>query len=203
MSWLSNLGQSIWDVAKVPISYVPGVGNYLGSVESADAVRDANKKNLDATRETNAANAALWREQTAYNTPVNQMQRLRDAGLNPNLAYGQVADSKAASPISMQAPRVEAPRGRDYSGFSLADYAQVVNLMETNKLVRAQASKAVAEAEYADYETKKLKSSGMLKGDTGTIGGLFRYIFRNAADRLKGTDFKLTPMPDFYRKGGD
>lgn len=52
--------------------------------------RKASKKEYDR-------NIALWNMQNEYNLPVNQMQRLRDAGLNPNLVYGNGATTLAAS----------------------------------------------------------------------------------------------------------
>ena len=32
-------------------------------------------------------NVKFWNMQNEYNTPANQMKRLQDAGLNPNLIY--------------------------------------------------------------------------------------------------------------------
>lgn len=34
-------------------------------------------------------NVAAWEMQNEYNTPANQMQRFKDAGLNPHLIYGK------------------------------------------------------------------------------------------------------------------
>ena len=31
----------------------------------------------------------MWKTQNAYNTPMKQMERLKQAGLNPALMYGQ------------------------------------------------------------------------------------------------------------------
>lgn len=42
---------------------------------------------------------ADWNMQNAYNTPAAQMQRLRDAGLNPNLVYGNGVQASNASPV--------------------------------------------------------------------------------------------------------
>lgn len=44
----------------------------------------------------------LWLMQQEYNSPKNQMQRYREAGLNPNLIYGQqnVADSVGRSSMA-------------------------------------------------------------------------------------------------------
>ena len=38
-----------------------------------------------------------WNRQNAYNSPEQQMTRLRQAGLNPNLVYGKGADNTASS----------------------------------------------------------------------------------------------------------
>lgn len=45
---------------------------------------------------------AMWNMQNAYNTPAQQMQRLNQAGLNPNLVYGSgnVTGNTAGSPPS-------------------------------------------------------------------------------------------------------
>lgn len=40
---------------------------------------------------------ADWNMQNQYNSPQQQMQRLKDAGLNPNLVYGSGATATAAS----------------------------------------------------------------------------------------------------------
>jgi len=34
-------------------------------------------------------NVAMWKMQNEYNAPKQQMQRLQEAGLNPNLMYGK------------------------------------------------------------------------------------------------------------------
>lgn len=47
---------------------------------------------------------AFWNMQNEYNSPQQQMQRLRDAGLNPNLVYGKGADNIAAPVHAPSAP---------------------------------------------------------------------------------------------------
>jgi hypothetical protein len=42
--------------------------------------------------------------QNAYNTPKQQMQRLQDAGLNPNLIYGSSANTGVAGSVSPSKP---------------------------------------------------------------------------------------------------
>lgn len=40
----------------------------------------------------------MWQENNAYNTPLAQMQRLLEAGLNPHLAYQSVSTGNSGSP---------------------------------------------------------------------------------------------------------
>ena len=49
-----------------------------------------------------AYNLELWNLTNQYNSPAAQMQRYQDAGLNPNLIYGQ--SNTASAPASASAP---------------------------------------------------------------------------------------------------
>ena len=46
-------------------------------------------------------NIKFWNMQNAYNTPKEQMARLQDAGLNPNLIYGSNANTGTAGSVPM------------------------------------------------------------------------------------------------------
>ena len=41
---------------------------------------------------------SMYEKNNAYNSPAAQMQRFKEAGLNPDLIYGQLGDSTASSP---------------------------------------------------------------------------------------------------------
>lgn len=53
-------------------------GNLLGQLGNIFGARRANKRMVE-----------FWKMQNEYNHPKNQMARLQEAGLNPNLVYGQ------------------------------------------------------------------------------------------------------------------
>lgn len=133
----------------------PGAGQYM-------AQQETNALNEKLTREANALNAANWDKQTLYNSPAEQMKRLEAAGLNPNLAYGQIAESKMASAPTMEAPRHQAATFGDGIMPQLSAYSQVLNNQELNKKLRL-------ENDYTAYEIRKLKESGMLRGDSGQL----------------------------------
>lgn len=91
-------------------------GSIIGGISGSSAQKKANETNLQIARETNEANAALakqqqewnidlWNMQNNYNTPAAQMQRYKDAGLNPNLIYGSGSGSSGnATAVSTVAP---------------------------------------------------------------------------------------------------
>ena len=85
-----------------------GISSLFGQSSAARAGKRAAAANLQAARETNQTNIYLadraqkynvenWNRENAYNSPRSQMLRLQAAGLNPNLAYGELASSKAGS----------------------------------------------------------------------------------------------------------
>lgn len=67
-------------------SLLNGVANAVfGDINTKRQIR-ANK---ELARYQNDLNIQNWNMQNEYNLPKNQMQRFADAGLNPNLIYGQ------------------------------------------------------------------------------------------------------------------
>lgn len=47
-----------------------------------------NKANAQNAKDAQVFEQKMWELSNEYNSPINQMQRLKDAGLNPNLVYG-------------------------------------------------------------------------------------------------------------------
>lgn len=93
-----------------------GIQTVGNAAVAAASNRRQYKNQIKAMSEQTAQNKALWDYQNAYNTPAMQMQRYRDAGLNPNLIYGSgAAASGNAGPIqptevpTKQAIRPELP----------------------------------------------------------------------------------------------
>lgn len=70
--------------------------------------RDTNIANMDMAQWQYQAALEQWQRENEYNSPAAQMQRYMDAGLNPNLIYGQ-QNLSAGSP-QPSAPTVQAPK---------------------------------------------------------------------------------------------
>lgn len=63
------------------------LGNIVGGIGSYFSQRATNRANQRMMREQNAFEERMWNLQNEYNTPANQMKRLLNAGLNPDLMY--------------------------------------------------------------------------------------------------------------------
>lgn len=69
----------------------------------ADAL--SNRGALRRQRLADQNNIRFWQMQNEYNTPANQMKRLQEAGLNPNLIYGSgSANTGVAGSIAPSKP---------------------------------------------------------------------------------------------------
>lgn len=159
----------------------PGAGAMLAQQEA----NAAQKKLAD---EANARNLQLWQMTNQYNSPTENMKRLEAAGLNPNMAYGQLGDSRASAPVSTEVPEVRAAKPEGAGAMdSLSTYMQVVNTQEQNKVIRAQAAKVAEEAglvrvqrQAAEYELGMSKAAGL-----GGKEGITRAAVRQAVPILR------------------
>lgn len=98
--------------------------------------------NRQSQEDTNALNYRMWQEAKEFNEPKNQVARLKEAGLNPALMYGNGSVGG-----STQAPSMEAPQFNAKTDFGLdPQFAVTVQqarlLGEQRELVKEQARKA-------------------------------------------------------------
>lgn len=81
-------------------------------------------------------NIEFWNMQNDYNSPQNQMNRFRDAKLNPNLVYGQGNPGNATPIQKVDAQRMDTKQP-DMSGAMGFDAASTVNQMYDLELKQA------------------------------------------------------------------
>ncbi len=79
-------------------------GSILSTAGSlfGNLIGNTGRKNAEAR--ANAQNIKFWNMQNAYNHPAQQMQRFKDAGLNPNLIYGKGTNGNAEQITGAKAP---------------------------------------------------------------------------------------------------
>lgn len=97
--------------ALIGSSLISGGASLLGGLFGSSSSKKAAQAQLQAVRETNALNKELayqqnewnlqqWNRQNEYNTPAAQMQRYRDAGINPYFAAGNISGGNAEGTLS-------------------------------------------------------------------------------------------------------
>lgn len=154
MSFWSSIGNALGKVGSSVLGGIPIVGDVVGSLVNANATKKANQANmrnsLELARVQNEYNVQNWRMQNDYNSPASQMKRLQEAGLNPNLVYGNGADNTASS-ISSPSVHQSDYRPVNYGDTfhsiadSLARYLQLQKMSLENKNLASQNDKTIAE----------------------------------------------------------
>ena len=95
-------------------SFVSAGSGLLGSIISG-------VYNRKRSREAQQWSEQMWQKQNQYNLPVNQMKRLQEAGINPNLAFGSAASAMGTNvpgvPHYSEAPDYAAPIQRGVSEY--------------------------------------------------------------------------------------
>lgn len=149
MSWVSKAVKSVGSALGGGMSggLLGGLGSGLlgGAMSFLDGANDYywNRKNMDYQNDLLLKN---WYLQNAYNSPAAQMQRFREAGLNPNLIYGQTnmagsvgtpSAGGSASPIAGNILMRDQIRNMRAQNENLV--AQNDNLHSQNVLTREQA----------------------------------------------------------------
>lgn len=66
-----------------------------------------NRANAQNAKDAQAFEQKMWEQSNEYNSPINQMLRLKDAGLNPNLVYG--SGSVAGNTATASQPKAHVP----------------------------------------------------------------------------------------------
>lgn len=128
------------------------LGSGINSLSQVWANRQNERFSRQMYEQQKQDNLAFWNMQNQYNSPAAQMQRFKDAGLNPNLIYGQ---GSAGLAPSVQAPSShgvnfrspEFGSGLQQSGLGLLNSiydldikkAQIDNLRAQNAVIREDA----------------------------------------------------------------
>lgn len=154
---------------------IAGGASLLGSALGFGSQKKTNKANMELAKYQNEwqsqenekayqRNLQMWNLQNEYNSPTQQMARLRSAGLNPNLVYGNgVTGNSAGSAPQYQPADIKRAELSPYRGWNqgLSDAvsnflayrsnrAQVENMEAQNSLIRQQtATEATRQANIA------------------------------------------------------
>lgn len=147
------------------------VGSIVAAVASSESNRKTNEANKDLAdqafeqnkalnEQTHQQNLELWKYQNEYNAPSAQMERLRAAGLNPQLVYGSgnVAGNTTSNVPQLDAAKKLAPMMRAFTGFDLG-LDDAASVFFNAKLAQSQARLADANALKALADTDVSKAN--------------------------------------------
>lgn len=137
----------------IPLAVALMLGGLAGGLGGA-AISNAGAKNRQ--RQADATNLRFWEMQNQYNHPIEQMLRLQEAGLNPNMIYGSSPGS-AVGNASNIAPSKAAPFDMGTLGIQegLQGYATGVQAENT----AANTIKTLADADIKGVELDLLKDN--------------------------------------------
>lgn len=129
----------------------------------------------------NEYNIQMWNMQNEYNTPANQMKRYREAGLNPNLIYGNGTSSagNAGSAPTMQAHQGSASKFLDlvHLGLQLKNmWQQNKNLSAQTDDIKAQTLQRKASANYDNAVLDFYKKHGYFPGQSAVPTNIVKEV---------------------------
>lgn len=128
-------------------SSLPVVGSIMDFASNLFFSDRQNKEN--AAREDRARqwNLEQWHRTNEYNSPKQQMERLREAGLNPNLLYGKFDSGQASLPAPGKAAPTTRPQGTDFE--------RMFSIQRRN----LELQKEKAQIEYIQAQTQSTRDS--------------------------------------------
>ncbi len=103
-----------------------------------------------------ANNLAMWHRQNEYNSPANQLARYQDAGLNPNLMYGNISSGNATQMPQMQKPNTYVEK--TFAQRLQENLAPVLNFFQGYSQVKkdeAQINLLNSQASYVDQQRQE------------------------------------------------
>lgn len=192
--FLAGLGNAAMQLAGPAVDLYNSIQNRNVSRENTDKTI---KANLDLAKYAYSTDKEMWNLQNEYNTPQNQMQRFKEAGLNPNMIYGQGSAGNATQMPKFNAPRQEynyqplqLPKAISmFQDFKLKQ-AQIDNVQEVVNLNKLkQATEAV--------RPSVLKSERLLKGRQAT-----KSLYEGESAQYKSSmDYEIAMYSKEFAKG--
>lgn len=143
---------------------ISGIGSIGSGLFSGWAARSAIKRqykyNLKLQKQQQDWQKQMWDLENLYNLPINEVKRLRDASINPALAFSNGGSTAAPVPQSGSAGGVSAPTASMPNvGASAVQAALAAQALENQtKATDAEVALKEAEADRVEQETNESKS---------------------------------------------
>ncbi len=186
----SSMG--IMDILGAGLGAVSSIGSMIGQNrairQQIKAQQQENQKNreynLMLARTQNQWNLEQWQRENDYNSPTAQMARFRAAGLNPNLAYGQM--SNGASSPTLTSGAASSPTDMSAIG-NKRNFGQAMQEMLGLEMQKAQIEAIKAGTEKTKEDTKNVTAST----EALTIDNLYRAIKHQQDIKIGDMNLKI------------
>lgn len=175
MGFFNSIGNFFKNAGGALVSGLFGLGSSALGASSSNkqidkqiaAQKEENEKNraynLQLAQMQNAWNQEQWERENEYNSPVNQMKRYQEAGLNPDLMY-QNGSSGNAMQLSGGMTSGAPSSPTDYSALGQKKtIGDVIKDTLNNEMMRAQIDKVKAETRSEGYQGDILKSDASFR----------------------------------------
>lgn len=198
MGILSSIGKIFTSGNPILSAAITAAGSLLSSSQnnqaSLQAQQLANQGNMELAKYAYSKDLEMWNRQNAYNTPSAQMQRYKEAGLNPNLIYGSGASAGNASQAPSFNPshiNPEVKRVPDYGaiiGNAIGQYNQL-------RLQQAQLENIQANTNNLGYQAVYNDARGLLAKQQYGFNGLYNpYRINLAAQTISNMKISASTM---------
>ena len=154
-----GLGTIIGSIGGAAIS---AIGSFFGNISNRKQSAEAFERESKFAREERLAQQQwieqMYEKNNSYNSPAAQMQRLKEAGLNPDLMYSRGDVGNATSPEAPQ--QAMTPR---YNVIPTNTYGQTAQIAADAGLKAAQARLANSESKKTETEESLLTADYLLR----------------------------------------
>lgn len=154
-----NFGSGLGGVSSAVSSVVGGIGSAIQARKNRKLARELAQKQQDfQSAEAEKAfqrNIQMWERQNAYNSPSAMMQRLEQAGLNPNLAMNSLSAGQASTPPSYNPPSVVQPSESLFAN-PYESISQMGTNLATVSLSTAQEAQTRAQTKNVEQQTYRI-----------------------------------------------
>lgn len=132
------------------LDFLPGIGTLVEGGLNLLGQTQNNIHQNDMMNQQRAWAVEDWNKQNAYNAPAAQMQRFKDAGLNPNLIYGQGNPGNATPIRSTDTARTQPVQSNGVVESMLRGFLSMYDLQKT----KADTDKIQKQAQLIDAERR-------------------------------------------------
>ena len=185
-------------------SILSGMGGFVGSMIQSATATGINREQTELAKYGYEQEKEMIREQNEYNSPAKQIERYKEAGLNPNLIYGngQTSAGNQQGIAQYHAPKLNVPE------FNSLGVAEAVGTMIQLKQLELQNKKTDAEVHrmemenylterYINQKDAELSYYNLLHAD-GVESPAFQDY--SAGIRLKNQQFEIGQLEKEYRQ---